>query len=101
MTDPFLLQAQREILHDLIQGAAERSHGETDAEQKFQSRKEAAEKEFEITYQAVIVQFASRNETVERKNQEAGKKINDWFEAAQVPVEREYRDGRAKAIAQF
>src|SRR5258708_3366958 len=24
MTDPFLLQAQREILHDLIQGAAER-----------------------------------------------------------------------------
>ncbi len=101
MTDPFLLQAQREILHDLIQGAAERSQDETEAEQKFQSRKEAAEKEFEITYQAVIVQFASRKETVERKYQEACKKISDWFEAAQLPVEREYREARAKAIAQF
>jgi energy-coupling factor transporter ATP-binding protein EcfA2 len=101
MTDPFLLQAQRDILHDLIQGAAERSQGEAEAERDFQSRKEAAEKEFEITYQAVIVQFASRKEAVETKYQNTCKKISDRFQAAQIPVEREYREARAKVLAQF
>jgi hypothetical protein len=101
MNDPFLVQAQRDILNDLIQGAAERSKGETEAERDFQARKEAAEKEFEITYQAVIVQFASRKEAVETKYQGTCKKIGDWFEAAQIPVEREYREARAKVLAQF
>src|SRR5437870_3608731 len=65
------LRRQRTVLHDLGQLVANRAQAEPQVEEQFQSGTQAAEEEFEVTFQDVVVRFAAEKEAADREFEEA------------------------------
>src|SRR5437660_3188909 len=101
MTEPPLLEAERQALRDLMQLAADRAEAETEVEEQFRSRTETAQLKFDAAYQSVIIRFATQKETLENEYKKACQKIDAHAESALGPLGTKHREERLEVIERY
>lgn len=90
--EPALIQRQRDLLHELIQLAADRAQAETDAAAGFLARNEAAEKRYQEDRQRLLEQFQRETEETDSRFRETRETIAKRFETDLATAEKEYSD---------
>lgn len=96
-----LLARQRAILHELARLVAERAQAEPQVERQFKADKEAAEFEFETTFQAMVVRFATDKEAAESEFRDARAQITSRFEADSRAAEKDVTAARARIVEEY
>ncbi len=99
--EPFLIHRQRVILRDLLELVAERSDAEDRIDKEFIARKEAAQRQFEFSFQDAVVTFASRKEAVEQELREARRQINARHQSEREAAEKNLTDTRAQITHEY
>jgi S-DNA-T family DNA segregation ATPase FtsK/SpoIIIE len=99
--EPLLISRQRVILRDLLELIAERSQAELRIDKEFQIRKESAHRQFDSTFQDVVVTFASRKETVEQEFKDARRQITSRHESDRALADKNLTDSRARILEEF
>lgn len=101
MTESPLLEAERGMLRDLLQLAADRAQAEAENEDQFQSRTGKAQHKYDAAYQSIIIRFASQKEAQENEYRQTCQKIEDRMEIVRAQVEKNYREQRLEIIERY
>jgi hypothetical protein len=98
MKEPPLLEAERGMLRDLLQLAADRAQAEAENQDQFQSLTAKAQHKYDAAYQSIIIRFASQKEAQESEYRETCQKIEDRLETVRAQVEQNYRGQRQQIL---
>jgi S-DNA-T family DNA segregation ATPase FtsK/SpoIIIE len=101
MSTQLLIDRQRVVLRDLLQGAAERAAAETETESSYRARNDAAEKEFQESRQRVVSRYESEKGAAEAENRESKERIVAEYEAAHKKASDEFEETRQRIAYQF
>jgi DNA segregation ATPase FtsK/SpoIIIE, S-DNA-T family len=101
MPEPSLISRQRTALRDLLRLLAERAEQEPLIDQEFQSRSQAAEKEFQERTQQVISRFETDKDTSQHEFQASEERIARRYKLECATHERELQESRLKTAAEY
>src|SRR6266511_2590012 len=99
MTEPVLTSRQRTLLRELALLRAEQTGTAPNIEHSYQTRKDAAETEFEEAYQSVIIRFASEKEALDHELRETAAAVQQRYQAERAAMTREAGAARQKTLA--
>jgi hypothetical protein len=101
MTEPSLIERERQLLRDLLRLSAERAAAESSLEQTFRTRTAAINRDYHDAYQNVIVRFASDKEAADRELEKTREMVQARYESEREAAVREHEDARLEARAEY
>jgi hypothetical protein len=99
--EPVVVGRERAVLRDLFQLVAERALLEPRIDAEYQAESAQVSESFEIAYQGIIVRFASENEALQAKIEEARRHITQWSKAEHAAIVKEHTTARARILGTY
>jgi hypothetical protein len=99
--EPRLIERERTVLRDLINLAAERSHAEQEAEDRFRSRNESAEKQYEVVRQRLLADYHNEQSALSAEFERVRSSIVGRYQSESRAAERQRARSRRRATERF
>src|SRR6516165_2742348 len=101
MSEHVLIHRQRTLLWELTKLVGERAKTEPVIEASFKVRNDAADRDHDEDYQAVISRFAQEKESTDKEYTDSRLRVTQRYEREQADAEKEYQDTRRASSARF
>lgn len=101
MSDPLLIQRQRELLRDLAHLTAERAAAATDVEAAFKARNQAAAKEYQETIDRTQTRYDADHAAADAELQKARASVTERHQTEHAATSKEYSERRSELQRRF